>query len=120
MLQILERDSHQVLVRVQEPTNRPQVLPSTLEQLIANRLNELPSEEREVVHCLAVAGGPLHADDLVKLGRVTEAEPIARLCARGMWLGMVCSRSCRARSLVSASARKLRDAVNHKAGREIM
>ena len=83
-LEIQDRFGHQVLVRVHQPSHRSQGLPSTLEQLIADRLNELPPEEREVVHWLAVAGGPLSEEDLVVLGRLAGPEPIARLCARGM------------------------------------
>lgn len=83
-LEIQERDGSHALVRAQQPSNRIQSLPSTLEQLIADRLNELPPEEREVVHWLAVAGGPLSEVDLVRLGRLTSPDPIGRLCARGM------------------------------------
>jgi eukaryotic-like serine/threonine-protein kinase len=83
-LEIQDRDGRQVLARSNHPANRSQGLPSTLEQLIADRLNELPPEEREVVHWLAVAGGPLTERDLVALGRLTTPEPVGRLCARGM------------------------------------
>ncbi len=83
-LEIQDCEGRQALVRTNHPTHRSQSLPSTLEQLIADRLNELPPEEREVVHWLAVAGGPLSEEDLVTLGRLTSPEPIGRLCARGM------------------------------------
>ncbi len=83
-LEIQDRDGRQVLARSHQPMHRSQGLPSTLEQLIADRLNELPPEEREVVHWLAVAGGPLSEDDLVTLGRLAGPEPVGRLCARGM------------------------------------
>src|SRR5690606_28534587 len=59
-------------------------LPSTLEQLIADRLNELSSEERAVVDWLAVAGGPLLRGDLEALLESEAEEAIARLCARGL------------------------------------
>lgn len=83
-LEIVEREGRQELVRTDESGARTQALPSTLEQLIADRLAELPPEEREVVQWLAVAGGPLSSDDLVALGKLASDEPVARLCARGM------------------------------------
>jgi serine/threonine protein kinase/tetratricopeptide (TPR) repeat protein len=59
-------------------------LPSTLEQLLGDRLHELPPEEHAIVHWLAIAGGPLPLVDVVKLtgGRTDEA--VVRLCARGL------------------------------------
>lgn len=59
-------------------------LPSTLEQLIADRLNELPEEERDVIDWLAVAGGPLSERDLDGASGAAQAEIGARLCARGL------------------------------------
>jgi serine/threonine protein kinase/tetratricopeptide (TPR) repeat protein len=59
-------------------------LPSTLEQLLADRLQELPAEEKTVVEWLAIAGGPLAAADLVKLSGAGEDEAVVRLCARGL------------------------------------
>jgi len=59
-------------------------LPSTLEQLLADRMAELPSEERGVVDWLAIAGGPLASTDLVKLSHAADDEAIIRLCARGV------------------------------------
>ena len=59
-------------------------LPSTIEQLVGDRLAELPSAEHDVVDWLAVAGGPLSDADLMALARLTSDEPITRLCARGM------------------------------------
>lgn len=59
-------------------------LPSTLEQLIAGRLNELPPEERAVLEWLAVAGGPLLESDLDALSGGTVDEALTRLCARGL------------------------------------
>lgn len=73
-------------------------LPSTLEQLLADRIQELPGPEHVVVDWLAIAGGPLGLADLVKLNaaaarrgavdeesalRATE-DAIMRLCARGL------------------------------------
>ena len=42
-------------------------LPSTLEQLLGDRIRELPAEEHAVVDWLAIAGGPLPLADVVKL-----------------------------------------------------
>lgn len=61
-----------------------ELLPSTVEQLVGDRLQELPKEERDVVDWLAVAGGPLAATELVSLARLVDDEPLARLCARGL------------------------------------
>ncbi len=59
-------------------------LPSTLEQLLADRLHELPPGEHAVVDWLAIAGGPLFATDLVKLSGAHDDEAVGRLCARGV------------------------------------
>jgi serine/threonine protein kinase len=59
-------------------------LPSTLEQLLADRIQELPGEEHAVVDWLAIAGGPLATTDVVKLSRAADDEAIIRLCARGL------------------------------------
>jgi len=59
-------------------------LPSTLEQLLGDRLHELPPEEHVVVHWLAIAGGPLPLVDLIKLTGSHGDEAIVRLCARGL------------------------------------
>ncbi len=72
------------LVRRERGGSSIAVLPSTLEQRIDDRLSELPPAEREIVDWLAVAGGPLAADDLVTLLRLVGDEPITRLCARGL------------------------------------
>jgi eukaryotic-like serine/threonine-protein kinase len=63
-------------------------LPSTLEQLLADRIHELPGSERVIVDWLAIAGGPLGLADLAKLNtrsslRASE-DAIVRLCARGL------------------------------------
>src|SRR5580658_5881171 len=57
-------------------------LPSTLEQLLGDRLRELPAEEHAVVDWLAVAGGPLLLTDVSKL--TGESDAVIRLCARGL------------------------------------
>jgi predicted ATPase len=59
-------------------------LPSTVEQLVGDRLAELPTAEHDVVDWLAVAGGPLSKTDLMALTRLAEDEAISRLCARGL------------------------------------
>ena len=59
-------------------------LPSTLEQLLGDRIRELPLPERIVVEWLAIAGGPLAVTDIVKLAMQSDDEFIVRLCARGL------------------------------------
>ena len=78
-------------------------LPSTLEQLLADRIQELPGPEHVIVDWLAIAGGPLGLADLGKLNARAQqrdaSEPsdeatsrairanddaILRLCARGL------------------------------------
>ncbi|MDP8999694.1 MAG: protein kinase [Myxococcota bacterium] len=59
-------------------------LPSTLEQLLGDRLHELPLEEHAVIHWLAIAGGPLPLLDVVKLTGSGSDEAVVRLCARGL------------------------------------
>lgn len=84
-LEIFERDDGgQELVRHERAADRAEALPSTLEQLIGDRLRELPPEEQEVVRWLAVAGGPLLTEDLLNLTRMANDEAIVRLCARGL------------------------------------
>jgi serine/threonine protein kinase/tetratricopeptide (TPR) repeat protein len=58
-------------------------LPQTLEQLVADRLTELPPAEHAIVDWLAVAGGPVATADLAKLAPDYE-ESVVRLCARGL------------------------------------
>lgn len=73
-----------VLVRAEREDGGQGSLPSTLEQLIADRLNELPAEEHAVVLWLAVTGGPLGMADLRELVGTDPGEPVVRLCARGL------------------------------------
>ncbi|HEX4337185.1 MAG TPA: protein kinase [Polyangiaceae bacterium] len=73
-----------VLARTERGDDGKQPLPSTLEQLIADRLNELPEEEHAVVLWLAVTGGPLTTDDLKELSESDPGDAIVRLCARGL------------------------------------
>src|SRR5688572_29233586 len=69
----------QELVSVERPGEVALPLPSTLEQLIADRLNELPTEEQAIVEWLAVAGGPLGTDDLLALEGADTEDAVMRL-----------------------------------------
>jgi tetratricopeptide (TPR) repeat protein len=59
-------------------------LPSTLEQLLGDRIRELPATEKAVVDWLAIAGGPLSLGDLLQLTGTADDEAVVRLCARGL------------------------------------
>ncbi|MFO0661450.1 MAG: AAA family ATPase [Polyangiaceae bacterium] len=74
----------QALVRVERPGEGRAALPSTLEQIISDRLRELPPEERLIVDWLAVARGPLSHEALEELTRDEHHESVMRLCARGV------------------------------------
>lgn len=85
VLEIRDVDAgRHALVRVERPGDRQQALPSTLEQIIGDRLRELPPEEHAVVDWLAVAGGPLGASDILALARLPDDEAVVRLLARGL------------------------------------
>ena len=77
------------LVRAEEG-EREFFLPQTLEQLLADRIEELPPRERRIVDWLAIAGGPLAVADLGRLLAEgssvpsAAAEPATRLCERGL------------------------------------
>ena len=73
-----------VLARTERTDAALSSLPSTLEQLLGDRLHELPIEEHAVVDWLAIAGGPLSIADLIKLTLATGDDAIVRLCARGL------------------------------------
>ncbi|MRG91058.1 serine/threonine-protein kinase PknK [Polyangium spumosum] len=84
-LEIVERsEGRHELVRHERPGEHREALPSTLEQLIGDRLRELPLAEHDVVDWLAVAGGPLTETDILALARLPDDEAITRLCARGL------------------------------------
>jgi len=83
-LEIRERNGKQELVQVERAGQPALPLPSTLEQLIADRLNELPPEEHGIVDWVSVAGGPLAVRDLVALTGEDAAELVSRLCVRGL------------------------------------
>jgi serine/threonine protein kinase/tetratricopeptide (TPR) repeat protein len=59
-------------------------LPSTLEQLLGDRVRELPTAEHEIVDWLAIAGGPLVMGDIAMLSGISGGESVIRLCARGL------------------------------------
>lgn len=78
-----DSDGHQVLERI-DVAGSVVALPTTLEQLIADRLTELSDIEQSLLDWIAVAGGPLLVSDLKQLfGSETEAV-LARLGARGI------------------------------------
>jgi tetratricopeptide (TPR) repeat protein len=77
------REQH-TLVRTAPEGAAGASLPSTLEQLVADRLSELPREEQTVVEWLAIAGGPLSTLELATLLHTTSEDAIMRLCARGL------------------------------------
>lgn len=72
------------LVRVDGKDGEKSKLPSTLEQLIGDRLDELPAEEQLVIEWLAVASGPFSVSDLREILGVEIEDAISRLCARGL------------------------------------
>jgi serine/threonine protein kinase/tetratricopeptide (TPR) repeat protein len=74
----------QELVSIERPGEAALPLPSTLEQLIADRLNELPLEEQAIIEWLSVAGGPLGSEDLIALEGPNVEDSVMRLCARGL------------------------------------
>ncbi|MEP7052090.1 MAG: protein kinase [Pseudomonadota bacterium] len=84
MLEIREKDGQQELVQVERLGDASLSLPSTLEQLIADRLHELPLEEQGVIEWLAVAGGPLSLADLRQVSGEDPLDAVSRLAARGL------------------------------------
>jgi serine/threonine protein kinase/tetratricopeptide (TPR) repeat protein len=84
-LEIVEQAGGQhELIRHERGGERAEALPQTLEQLIGDRIAELPTLEHDIVDWLAVAGGPLDQSDLLALTRLPHDEAITRLCARGL------------------------------------
>ncbi len=88
-LEIVEKigdhgDRVPTLVRTGREDAEFSALPSTLEQLLGDRLRELPGPEHGVVDWLAIAGGPLPAADILKLTSARDEEALVRLCARGV------------------------------------
>ena len=78
-----------MLVRADEG-EREFFLPQTLEQLLADRIEELATRERLIVDWLAIAGGPLTVAGLERLfadgtsAKNPVHDPLARLCERGL------------------------------------
>jgi serine/threonine protein kinase/tetratricopeptide (TPR) repeat protein len=84
-LELKESTSGQVkLVRAEGKDGAKPKPPSTLEQLIGDRLDELPPEEQLVIEWLAVASGPFKVTDLREILGVDVEESVTRLCARGL------------------------------------
>jgi len=85
-IEIVEKDGgrHELRRNERHPGDRAEALPSTLEQLIGDRIRELPTSEHDVVDWLAVAGGPLLESDITALTRLDDDEAMIRLCARGL------------------------------------
>ncbi len=84
VLEIREsEDGRQTLERV-DLAGSIVTLPSTLEQLIADRLAELPREEQEVLDWLAVAGVALSERELRELAGHGATHAMGSLCARGL------------------------------------
>ncbi len=86
-LEIRETEAGSELVRTERAGEMP--LPSTLEQLLAERLHELPTDEKEVAQWIAVMGGPLEISVLrdlanASVGEQAIEEATVRLCARGI------------------------------------
>ncbi len=95
-LEVVETDAGPALVRTTRAGEMP--LPTTLEQLLAERLHELPNDEKEVAQWIAVSGGPidvaiardlsfaLHAEEGRAQEQLADAvdEAVVRLCARGI------------------------------------
>ena len=77
-------DREAVLARTDRADAGFKGLPSTLEQLLGDRIRELPPEEHAVVDWLAIAGGPLLLADVLKLTSAADDEAVVRLCARGL------------------------------------
>jgi serine/threonine protein kinase/tetratricopeptide (TPR) repeat protein len=84
-LEIREAEpGRQEIVQVDRGNEGALMLPSTLEQLIADRLNELPEEEHEVIDWLSVASGPMSLKDIDAVSGHETEEAVMRLCARGL------------------------------------
>jgi eukaryotic-like serine/threonine-protein kinase len=84
-LELKETADHQIrLTRAEKQGGQKPQLPSTLEQLIGDRLDELPGEEQLIVEWLAVAGGALKVADLREILGPQVDEAATRLCARGL------------------------------------
>lgn len=84
-LELKETSDHQLrLRRTDKQDGKTHQLPSTLEQLIGDRLDELPGEEQLVIEWLAVAGAAFRIADLREILGPQVDEAATRLCARGL------------------------------------
>ncbi len=77
-------DGRTALVSVERPGEARAALPSTLGQIVGERLRELPPAEREASDWLAVAGRPLMPAHFEALAGAEVVEALGRLCARGL------------------------------------
>jgi serine/threonine protein kinase/predicted ATPase len=73
-----------VLARTDKADTGFGALPSTLEQLLGDRIAELPLQQHAIVDWLAIAGGALAVADLVKLCGRDDPSAVAALCDRGL------------------------------------
>ncbi len=80
----VDESGEQALVRRGDDDGQRLALPSTLEQILGDRLRELPQEELSVVGWLAVASGPLTMAELGALSGAAPEDAVTRLCARGI------------------------------------
>jgi eukaryotic-like serine/threonine-protein kinase len=80
----LNKQGEQMLVRTERAGETRDALPSTLEQIIGDRLSDLPKSEAEVVNWLAIAGTPLTRYELEQLTGTPIEDDVMRLCARGI------------------------------------
>lgn len=84
VLEIREtEDGSQVLERI-DVAGSVLSLPTTLEQLLADRLTELSDDEQRLLDWIAVAGAPLAFVDLEQLFGTEAEDALARLNVRGL------------------------------------
>ena len=79
-----EAARHALVLRHAEGRQTTWALPETLEQLLGDRVAELPVDERLVIDVLAVNSGPMTLEALSSLARHGAQEVLGRVCARGL------------------------------------
>lgn len=84
VLEIREDDEGRAVLERIDVAGSVLALPTTLEQLIADRLTELSSEEQELLDWIAVAGGPVRIVDLQQLFGNQTDEVLRLLEERGL------------------------------------
>lgn len=84
VLEIHEDESGQQVLERVDVAGSVVALPTTLEQLIADRLTELSEGEQSLLDWIAVAGGPMRVEDLKQLHGAETEQILARLGARGI------------------------------------